>query len=80
MFLKIQDICKQMGTEIFKSEEKMTEKIKPKIANPPLENGQNIGVFYSNKQECKFALSMNYKKFGTPCKMYFLISIIVNYR
>ena len=33
---KIQDICYNMGTEIFKIEEEMTEKMKPQIANPPL--------------------------------------------
>ena len=36
VFLKIQDICYHMGTEIFKIEEVMTEKMKPKVANPPL--------------------------------------------
>ena len=35
LFWKIQDICYQMVTEIFKIEEKMTEKMKPKVANPP---------------------------------------------
>ena len=34
-FWKIQDICCNMGTEIFKIEEEMTEKMKPKVANPP---------------------------------------------
>ena len=29
VFWKIQDICNIMGTEIFKIEEEMTEKIKP---------------------------------------------------
>ena len=29
------DICYQMGTEIFKIEEEMTEKMKPKVAIPP---------------------------------------------
>ena len=36
VFWIIQDICYQMGTEIFKIEEEMTEKMKPKIATPPL--------------------------------------------
>ena len=31
VFRKIQDICYQMGTEIFKIEEEMTEKMKPKV-------------------------------------------------
>ena len=33
VFWKIQDICYNMGTEIFKIEEEMTEKMKPKVAN-----------------------------------------------
>ena len=41
VFWKIQDICYHMGTEIFKIEEEMTEKMKPKVANPPSKNGQN---------------------------------------
>ena len=41
VFWKIQDICYQIGTEIFKIEEKMTEKMKPKVATPPSKNGQN---------------------------------------
>ena len=32
---KIQGICYIMGTEIFKIEEEMTEKMKPQDANPP---------------------------------------------
>ena len=39
--LKIQDICYQMGTEIFKIEEEMTEKMKPEVATPPSKNRQN---------------------------------------
>ena len=35
VFWKIQDICYQMGTEIFKIEEEMTEKMKPEVADPP---------------------------------------------
>ena len=31
VFWKIQDICFVMGTEIFKIEEEMTEKMKPKV-------------------------------------------------
>ena len=41
VFWKIQDICYNMGTEIFKIEEEMTEKMKPKVANPPPKNRQN---------------------------------------
>ena len=41
VFWKIQDICYNMGTEIFKIEEEMTEKMKHKVANPPFKNGQN---------------------------------------
>ena len=35
-----------MGTDIFKIEKEMTKKMKPKVANPPLQNGQNIGVLF----------------------------------
>ena len=35
VFWKIQDICYQMSTEIFKIEDEMTVKMKPKVANPP---------------------------------------------
>ena len=41
VFRKIQDICYIMGTEIFEIEEEMTEKMKPKVANPPSKNEQN---------------------------------------
>ena len=33
-------ICYQMGTEIFKIEEEMTEKMMPKVANPPPKIGR----------------------------------------
>ena len=36
VFWKIQDVCYIMGTEIFKIEEQMTEKMKPIVANLPL--------------------------------------------
>ena len=39
--LENQDICYNMGTEIFKIDEEMTEKMNPKVANPPSKNGQN---------------------------------------
>ena len=35
VFWNIQVICYQMGTEILKIEEEMTEKMKPKVGNPP---------------------------------------------
>ena len=41
VFWKIQDICYVMGTEIFKIEEEMPEKMKPEVANPPSKNRQN---------------------------------------
>ena len=41
VFWKIQDICYNLGTDIFKIEEEMAEKMKPKVANPPSKNGQN---------------------------------------
>ena len=34
-------LCYEMGTEIFKIKEEMTEKMKPKVANPPSKNWQN---------------------------------------
>ena len=38
VFWKIQqDICYIMGTEIFKIGEEMLEKMKPEVANPPLQ-------------------------------------------
>ena len=40
-FWKIQDICYVMGTEIFKIEGEMTEKMKPEVANPLSKNRQN---------------------------------------
>ena len=41
VFWKTQDIYYQRGTEIFKIEEEMTEKMKPQVANHPSKNGQN---------------------------------------
>ena len=40
VFWKVQKICYIMGTEIFKIEEEMTEKMKPKVANPPKKIGR----------------------------------------
>ena len=40
-FWKIQDFCYIMGTEIFKIDEEMSEKMMPQVANPPSKNGQN---------------------------------------
>ena len=39
VFWKNQDICYIMDTEIFKFEEEITEKMKPKVANPLSKNG-----------------------------------------
>ena len=50
VFWKIQDICYNMGTKIFKIEEEMTEKMKRKVANPPSKKGQNIVEFYCKKK------------------------------
>ena len=48
VFWKIQDICYNMGTEIFKFEEEMTEKMKPKVANPPLQSAEfTAHIMYS---------------------------------
>ena len=41
VYWKIQDICYQMGTDIFQIEEEMTEKMKPEVANPLSKNWQN---------------------------------------
>ena len=41
MFWKTQDICYNMGIEIFKIEEEMTEKMKPEVANPLSKKRQN---------------------------------------
>ena len=47
VFWKIQDICYQMGTEIFKIEEEMTEKMKPEVANPPPKMGRILRSQYA---------------------------------
>ena len=47
VFWKIQDICYQMDTEIFKIEEEMTEKMKPKVANPPPKMGRILCSQYT---------------------------------
>ena len=47
VFWKIQDICYIIGTEIFKIEEEMTEKMKPKVANPPPKMGIILSSQYS---------------------------------
>ena len=59
VYWKIQVICYQIAIEIFKIEEEMTEKMKHKVANPPLKKGQNTVELYCKKLECKFALTMN---------------------
>ena len=41
VFWKVQEICYIMATEIFKIEDEMTEKMKPKVANPLSKNGLN---------------------------------------
>jgi len=37
VFWKIRDICCQMGAEIFKVEGELAERVKPEVANPPLQ-------------------------------------------
>ena len=49
VFWKIQDICYIMGTEIFKIEEEMTEKMKPHVVNPPSK---------MSRIHCKFWMSL----------------------
>ena len=33
-----------MGTDIFKIDEEITDKMKPEVANPPSKNGQNSSL------------------------------------
>ena len=47
VFWKIQEICYIMGTEIFKIGEEMTEKMKPKVANPPPKMGRILCSHYT---------------------------------
>ena len=47
VYWKIQVICYQMGTEIFKIEEEMTEKMKPEVANPPPKMGRILCSQYT---------------------------------
>ena len=47
VFWKIQDICYKMGTEIFKIEDEMTEKMKLKIATPPKKIGRTHCLHYA---------------------------------
>ena len=58
VFWKIQDICYIMGTEIFKIEEEMTEKMKPKVANPPSKNGQKYPEFFKTPPTFAFWMSL----------------------
>ena len=46
---KIQDIRYIMGTKIFKIEEEMTEKMKPKVANPPSKKWAEFTAHNMNK-------------------------------
>ena len=48
-FWKIQDVCYQMGNEIFKIEEKMTEKIEPKV-----ESGKIFEFFTETNRSVNF--------------------------
>ena len=49
-----------MGTEIFKFDEEMTEKMKHEVANPLLKKrAKYCRILLQKKQECKFALTMN---------------------
>ena len=55
VFWKIYDIGYTMGTKIFKIEEEMTEKMKPKVANPPSKNRQNsLLTIYTPLKSCPF--------------------------
>ena len=43
----LENICYNMGTKIFKIEDDMTEKMKPKVANPPLKMGRILHSHYT---------------------------------
>ena len=79
VFWKIQDICYHMGTEIFKIEEEMTEKMKPKVANPPSKNGQNslLSIYIDwSSQPCFRALwflNLTYQAKGTKLPLLYLL-------
>ena len=62
VFWKIQDICYIMGTEIFKIEEEMTEKMKPKVANPLSKNGQSART--AGLKECRVGRVQGWKSAG----------------
>ena len=47
VFWKVQEICCIMDTEIFKIKEEITEKMKPKVANPPQKMGRILCSNYS---------------------------------
>ena len=67
VYWKIQDICYHMGTEIFKIEEKMTEKMKPHVAKPPSENGQNSLCILDEFEGSYGYFSKKQHFFETPC-------------
>ena len=58
VFWKIQDICNIMGTEIFKIEEEMTEKMRPQVVNLPSQKSKILQIL-QQKRKYKFALPMN---------------------
>ena len=79
VFWKIQDICYIMGTEIFKIEEEMTEKMKPKVANPPSKNGQNslLSIYIDwSSQPCfraLWSLNLTHQAKGTKLPLLYLL-------
>ena len=58
VFWKIQDVCYIMvGTEIFKIEEEITEKMKLKVANPPSKNlngWEDQSMYIESGEFCPF--------------------------
>ena len=68
VFWKIQDICYQMGTEIFKIEEEMTKKMKPKVTNPPSKMGR---ILFSQYTLFRALWSLNLAK-GTKLPLFYL--------
>ena len=70
VFWKIQDICYKMGTEIFKIEEEMTEKLKPKLGNPSLTAHNKYSLIIFTILCCIWVLGLNTS--GKDTKLFFL--------
>ena len=81
VFWKIQDICYQISTEIFKIEEEVTKKMKPKVANPPSKNGQNsllsIYIDWSSQpfMRALWSLNLTHQAKGTKLPLLYLLQM-----